>query len=266
MYESKKSRFLGDTPTHISKGQLFDYFLYTFEFLWTSPTYDTYKESISVHFKRRLDALKDKQEKPLTIGQEWWALVFFALKDLAESERYAYSTETIQFIINRIHILSDDELENYANSINDVLYDEVPDILVIRPLEVEKLNSDAYQKGKVLAYFLERKEEFLLTFKKHLEEKDIEKMYINQLALNDKAINEPFTDLWRSYFEMFTGYSIAMFDMVLKLPQQTEEFKEQLLKEVNLVFLIASVKNSSKIDAINSELTELLRPLYLKEE
>jgi hypothetical protein len=134
----------------------------------------------------------------------------------------------------------------------------------IRPLEIQKLGSDAYQNDYVLAYFLDRKDAFLQLFKTHLKENDIEKMYINQLSINDKKLNEQFTDFWNGYFEIFTGFSISMFDMVLNSPQKTKEYREQVLKEVNLVFLIASVKNNSKIDTLNKELSELLKALYLK--
>ncbi|PLS19653.1 hypothetical protein CVD28_04350 [Bacillus sp. M6-12] len=264
-YESKKIRFLGETPTHIEQEKVLDYFLYTFEFIWTAPAYDIYKDSIPVHFKNLLDELKARQEQPLTLGQEWWALVLLALKDLAEAEKYAYPTETIQFILNRIHTLTDSELEDYCNSINNAFYDEMPDVLSIRPLEVQKVHSDAYQNDFVLAYFLDKKEAFLNVFQKHMKEKDIEKMYINQLTVNKKEINEQFTDFWNTYFEIYTGFSISMYDMVSQHPQKTLEYREQVLKEVNLVFLIASLKNNAKMDALNNQLTELVRPLYLKD-
>lgn len=262
IYETKKSCYLGKAPTHIEKDKLVEYFLYTFEFIWTSPAYEANKESILSRFKQRLSELRKKNESPLSLAHEWWALGLFALKDLVEFENRFFAVETIQYLLNRLHTLSEEELEDYINSLNNVLADEVPDVLSIRPLEIQPLQSDADQNDKVLAYFLESKEPFLSVFKKHLVQKDIESLYINQLAVNDKKMNYQFTNFWNSYFEIFVGFSLSMFDMVRHAPEFTAEKSEQLIKEINLVFLITSVKNREKIDRLNNELTELLKPLY----
>ena len=264
-YESRKILFLGQTPTHIKKEQILDYFLYTFEFVWTAPTYEQHRDNIRGHFKGLLDEVKAKHEQELTIGQEWWSLVLLSLKDLAGAENFSYSTKTIQFLLDKITTLSNEELEDYANSINNIFYDEMPDVLSLRPLEVEVLRSDASKNDKFLAYFLDRREAFQSVFETMLEREDIEMMYMNELAVNEEGINEQFTDFWNTYFEIFTGFSISMFDVASQAPQKDRAFREQVLKEVNLVFLIASVKNNSKIDELNEKLCELLRPLYLED-
>lgn len=265
MYETKKLLFLGKTPTHIHQEQILDYFLYTFEFVWTAPTYGQYRENIRGHFKGLIDEVKSKHEPELTIGQEWWSLVLLALKDLAGAENFSYSTKTIQFLLDKITSLSDEELEEYANAINNIFYDEMPDVLSLRPLEIEELRSDASKNDKFLAYFLERRDRIQSIFEDMLVREDIEMMYMNELAVNEHGVNEQFTDFWNTYFEIFTGFSISMFAMASQAPQKDKAFREQVLKEVNLVFLIASVKNNSKIDELNSKLCDMLRPLYLED-
>jgi hypothetical protein len=264
-YESRENRYIGLTPTHVPQEQLLDYFLYSFEFVWTAPVFDTYKHSIRGHFKGLLEELKGRQEKPFTIGQEWWSLVLLALKDLAHTEKYSFSTETIQFLLNSVHTLTDVELEDYANSINNIFFAEMPDVMSLRPLEISPLSSDASKNDHVIAYFLEHKDAFLEVFTRILTEADIEKMYINELTMNEDGISEAFTTFWNVYYEIFTGFSISMFDMVKQTPENEKAYREQVLREVNLVFLIASVKNNTKIDKLNDELTKLILPLYFQD-
>lgn len=265
MYETKKTLFLGKTPTHIHQEQILDYFLYTFEFVWTAPTYEQYRDNIRGHFKGLLDEVKAKHEEELTIGQEWWSLILLSLKDLAGAENFSYSTKTIQFLLDKITALSNEELEDYANSLNNVFYDEMPDILSLRPLEVEELRSDASQNDTLLSYFLDRREAFQDVFETMLVREDINMMYMNELSVNPDGINEQFTDFWNTYFEIFTGFSISMFDLTSQSPQKDKAYRENLLKEANLIFVIASVKNNRKINELNKKLCDLLRPLYLKD-
>jgi hypothetical protein len=263
VYPIKEFRLLGKTPTHILREKLLDYFLYVFEINWCSPVYQEKQENVKAHFEKALNELKS-QNHELSLGQEWWALVLFSLKDFAMFYRSPFSVQTIQFVLQRIYALQDEELEEYCNAIHYALNMELPEILAIRPLEIQVLQSDVYEEEPEVAFFLNKKEELKQIFSNQLKSTDIKKEYLQQFLMNDEEINLSFTDFWSSFLDVFIIYSLSMLYLMSESQFMFDDDIEELLKEVHLVFLTASIKKKSSIHKLNKELTEIIKPLYIQ--
>lgn len=258
-YESKDTGYLGKTPKHISKEQIFDYFIYTFEYMWSAPAFNVYGNNVVVHYKALLESLKSNHE--LTIGQQWWALVFFALKDLSEDAELTYAKETILFVINRIHTLSNEELEHYANIINDGLSEQVYDVMTVRPLELSNLESQSIGTDVFMDTLLKNKDAFINIFKENLVIDDIDMMYLNRILVNDKKINEQFSDFWSTFNEMYMGLVVAMKDIYGKSHPESEGLRDEHLQDLNLTILLLALKNHSKIDQVKNQLLALTKSI-----
>ncbi|WCK56959.1 hypothetical protein PP175_27600 (plasmid) [Aneurinibacillus sp. Ricciae_BoGa-3] len=259
-YQSVKIRFLGEAPQHIKEEDLLDYFLYTFEMVWVAPVFDGYRNKIRTHFEELLTKLR-KRHPHLSVQKQWWSLVLIALQDFAEKDSFPYAHQTIGKLLNSLDEMNEEELTDYCNDINHSFSNELPEVIGIRPSEVENLQSDSYQNDYPLAYLLDRKDKFITLFAQHLEQKDIKPLFIGRVTV--KEINrEKFTDFWKTYFDIFVGYSLSMLEMMNQSTTVTEEEIQSFVRQSNMVFLINSVKNVSKIDKLNSDITQSLMPLY----
>lgn len=255
---------LGQAPKHITEKELVRYFLYAFEFSWCGKVFESIRDNIESFYSQQLQDIKSKVLHPLLIQQEWWALVLIALKELSTSEKLRYAQETIQFLLNHLDILSEEELMRMANSINDVFFEQMPDALYLRPLVMKSLHSDAPELDKSLSYFLNHKERFLSMIQQVLEQSDVESNYVNQMTLKDKSISEQYSDFWGVYFELFTEFGSAMYEMMINTIDNFSSIDEckEVLKDMIYAFAIMSIQNNQKINMFLSQSFEIIFPLY----
>lgn len=247
---------LGKSPKHIPTDLLLDYFIYTFEHNWFFPTFDAYRSKIDVHFKSQLNDLRANQE--LTLGQEWWSLVLFALKDLAEGENLSYATETIQFLINRIHTLSEEELEEYANSINSSFSEQMPSTLSIRPREVINLESDAKKNYVAFNQLIKKKEVVIELLKENLETSDIAEGF-NKHSYQTQINTD---EIWSVFFDYYMESLLSMHIILTEDYVEDEKELENLLYLCHSSFLTEAIIDSSKINNLCKALSNIVRPIF----
>lgn len=256
MFVKTKNLPLGKSPKHISKDLLLDYFIYTFEPTWFFRTFDNFRGQIEVHFKSQLNDLKTNQE--LTFEQEWWVLILFALKDLVEGENLSYATETIQFLINRIHTLSNEDLEEYANSINSSLFEQMPTILTIRPSEISNLESDAKNDDVAFNHLIEKKQIIIEILKEHVKINNIAESFTKRSY--EKQINK--YEIWNVIFEYYLECILYMHLTLGEDYIEDERELENLLYLSHVSFLTEVIIDSSNIDTLCKALSNVVNPIF----
>lgn len=262
-YQSQKNRFIGIAPTNIKEEDLMDYFLYIFEFVWSSPIFDEHRGDLGKYFEKHLAEITEKNVN-LSFQKKWWALVLIALRDISDAEDFLFSIETINFILKSIQSLKEEELEEYANNINHTLYEQMPDVLAIRPLELDTLKSDAVKDDDVLMYLLGKEAQIVKIISKSLKQKDINIDYLCEVLLNNKKITSKFSTFWRAYYESFIGYSLSIFS-ILSDNIETVRGQAQIveaLKQSNLMFFTSSIFEKEKAEKVNNEIFNVLKSFY----
>lgn len=261
----EKPLLLGKAPTHVPEEELISYFLYAFEFAWNSPAFETRKNQLAPYFIQEAQSLVPAYDQ-LSLSKKWWLYVMIALRDITHDNDIKFGKETILYVIRQIERLSEEELELYVNDMQNAFYEEVPDILVIRPLELERLQNSILDEDPYLGFFLEQKEPILKVMKKYLKQKDVDKEYINHLTLNDKTILAKYTDFWNVYFEIFTNFFLSMYDFQMPYEKEDGVEEKDVVEEMIMIFFIASVNSKTKIEELTSELLEVILPIMEKSD
>jgi len=251
-------KLIGQAPTHISQDLLLDYFLYTFEFSWNSPIFEEKKSKLDVEFKKKAQTLFPEYES-FSVARQWWLYVLIAFQEITEHQELEYGKFTVSHILKRFPVLSETSLERQINEMQHAFYDEIPDILLVRPLELKVLKNSTVEHDLNLPFFIENKDRFLKILGKHLNQKDINKEYIERFVLTNKKRLRQFSTFWNGYYEIFINYLLSMYDF--KMPEEMEDKEEEveLMQELVILFLVASVTNKAKIEDLSDEWTELLR-------
>lgn len=255
--EIKKYKLLGKYPSHIPETDLLDYFIHAFEITWTSPAYEKVDTSIKQYLKTLLLSLTEKQS--LSKEQTWWALVLFVLRDLCIEDKFLYAVETINALLNKIFKLSDMELEEYCNQIDNAVKLELTSALVIRPLEVINLNADIVQVDGILKKILEKQTNLIDVFSKCLNQNDISTQYIEAFMFNDKKIRNKFFSFWETYLELFICHYLSMHEKFEETPQlDSLNMRCKQILNSKFTFFKMSIKNKDKIAVLNKKITQIL--------
>lgn len=252
-----KEMYLGETPTNINKENFMNYFLYVYEFNWTSECFSKIQD-IELFFTKKLDELEEKLECELSVEKKWWALTLLSLNEYAKYDELIYSLNVIESIFNKFKILSVQEIELYVNLINSSQYGELPEVLSVRPLAIRDINSNITHGDKEFERMLDNSDRFIKIFKKNLLQRDIFKDYLSQILVNKRKTNKEFTGFWESYFEIYLGFILTLTDMLdAPIKEISKNYREDILG-ISSVFLISSIENKEKIDKLNEELSEVL--------
>lgn len=253
-------KLIGKAPTHIESEQLLDYFLYVFEFSWSSLVFDEKKDALVEFFTEQAKVWHPNYEEH-SIEKRWWLYVLLALNEITEDQKVEYGKLTVQNLIKKLPTLSGDLLEKQVNEIQHAFYDEIPDILTVRPLELRTLENTTLEHDRYLPFFVDNKDHFVNLFKKHLRQKDISKEYFERFIMSSRKRLRQFSTYWDGYYEIFITYFISLYDF--RMPQEIEDKEEEydLLLEMVILFLVASVMDKPKIEDLADEMTEKLKEL-----
>lgn len=256
--EKSGMRLIGKAPTHIEKNELLDYFLYVFEFSWNSPVFDEKKGILDKHFMETAKSFYPEYES-FSLAKQWWLYVLIAMKEITEDEQLKYGIATVDYLLSRLGVLSENTLESQINEVQHAFYDEIPDVLLVRPLELEVLENSTIEHDVHLPFFVKNKDRFVHVFEKHLRQKDIDKEYFERFTMTNTKRLRKFSTFWEGYYEIFINYFVSLYDF--RMPQEMDSIEEEydLLEELVILFLVASVINKPKIEEVVDELTEILK-------
>lgn len=257
---TKKSgmRLIGKAPTHIEKEDLLDYFLYAFEFSWNSPIFEDRKSKLDEVFKNKAESLFPDYES-FSVERTWWLYVLIGLQEITYHQELEFGKETVDYLLKRFTALSEEALEQQINEIQHAFYDEIPDILLVRPLELKALQNSTIEHDKYLPFFIENHERMVKVIQKHLNQKDIDKDYFERFTMTNKKRLRKFSSFWNGYYEIFTNYFLSIYNFQMPLEPQEIEEELELIEEMIILFLVASVVNKPKIEPLAYDLTEILR-------
>lgn len=262
-YASTPNHYLGKPNFKESSIDLVEYFMYIFEFIWVSEAFDSYRPHIKERLEGMLEQVKSQYHNELPLEKQWWILILLVLRDLATHSQFSYSVHAINYVFHHLEEISVEELEDYANTINDSFSTEIMDYLSVRPLEMRTMQSDVYNQDIQMQFFLNKKETLLSIFQSFVEEKDIDKSYISKYASNPKEITQKYTTFWNLFFEIYTGFSLSVYDVQQEASPMKEKELEEILRQTNQVFLTSVLHKQKVIDALNEKLIQELKPLYL---
>jgi hypothetical protein len=251
-------RLIGKAPTHIDESDLLDYFLYVFEFSWNCPVFEEKKATLDEYFIERAKSFYPDYES-FSLSKQWWLYILIAMKDVTEDQQLKYGITTVDYLISRLPVVSERMLEDQINEIQNAFYDEIPDVMLVRPMELEVLENSTIQHDMHLPFFIENKEHFVKVFEKHLRQKDIDKEYFERFTMTNTKRLRKFSTFWEGYYEIFINYFISLYDF--RMPQEMESIEEEydLLEELVTLFLVASIINKPKIEEVVDEITEILK-------
>jgi len=248
---------VGKTPTHIEREDLLDYFLYVFEFSWNNVAHESKKSQLRKHFETEsIKFVSDIHALPKE--KLWWLYVLIALKDIAETDEVEYGKATILHFLNKIEKLSEEQLVEYANEIQHGFYYELPESLVIRPLELVALGNKMAEEDPYLKFFFEKKEEMIKALTKHLRQKDVDSGYFNNITLNDRKLTRKFSSFWDTYYEIFLNYFLSMYDFQMIQTEIDESEEHDVLREMLFIFFIASIENKLKIEPLIDDFFDIM--------
>lgn len=259
----KDEVLLGYAPEHIEQQDLLPYFVYCFEFSWTYPMFEEKNKNMIAYFEEKFREEK-KDFASLTLEQKWWLCVLIAIRDIAQYYHSEYAVYVIQQLLNRFERIDANLLSYYCNFLQSILIDELPEVLVIRPMELKKLGSTLPDQEPTLAFMMEQRDQVLASLKKYLRQKDLEKEYLDSVLVNDRRILRKFSNLWDAYYETFIHFFISVYDYQLVPQKMKKEKMKQAIQELILAFFAASISSKDKIEHILHEITPLFDPLVEK--
>lgn len=250
-------RALGSTPVHIKKEDLLDYFLYTFELTWNHDNHSNIRQ-MKEDYVREARQFQPNYEN-LELGQLWWFIVLIGLREVAKKEELLYTQSTIEHLLKKAHVLSEDKLFRYANEIHIPLYRDIPDALLMRYVEMERLSSDSLEKDPYARFFLPRRKEIVRVFKKHLNQKDLKAEYVEEYFSSDLKRLRKFSNFWDAFFDLFVYYFVTLYEFkAFDHPDDTVEF--EVMDELLIAFLITALneEEGKTMEALSEDLLDIL--------
>lgn len=259
MKAEKTGMFLiGKAPNHIEQTDLLDYFLYVFEFSWNTPIFEERKENLPQYFTEMA-----KQHYPdyetFSLAKQWWLYILIGMHDIAKDQETHYGIATVEHIIKKLPVMSESLLERQVNEVQHAFYDEIPDLLLVRPLELENLQNSTIKHDNHLPFFIQNKERFIAIFEKHLRQKDINREYFERFTMTSRKRLRKFSSFWEGYYEIFINYFVTLYDFRMPLEMESKEEEFDLLEEMTIQFLVASVNTKPRIEDAVDDIMVILK-------
>lgn len=251
---------LGQAPTHIEKEDILPFFAYAYELSWTLPMFADKKDRMLAYLQEEV-AKESIDNDEFSAEKRWWLYVLIAMREIVKYHSAEFAFQTIQHVIHRIKHIPEQSLLRYANIIQSIMLREIPDVLVIRPLELQTVNSVLVDTDESTQFFLEKKEDIIKVIKKHLIQRDLQKEYFDGILMKDRSIMRKFSNMWNAFFEVFMHFFLSVYDYRLSPEKMEVDELEEAIKELILVFLVASVANKEKIDALHTDLHEIMKEI-----
>lgn len=262
--KKRELQIIGKAPMDIEKESILSYFLHVFEFTWSTLAYENKRENLNAYFSEQANLLKPNHAT-LSAKKEWWLYILITFRDVALYNSLDYAVGTVENMIKRIDFMSEELLERQVNELQNAFYHEVPDILLMRPLEMERLSCSIAEADHFLLFFLQNKEKFVSILEKMLRQKDIKKDYYEEFMRTGKKINKEYSSFWNGYYEIFIHYFISLYDFFM--PFQTESFEEERdsVEKMILSFFTTSVATKEKIEDVSDEFLLILEK-FIRED
>ncbi|WPS85373.1 hypothetical protein SMD22_01725 (plasmid) [Brevibacillus halotolerans] len=249
---------LGQAPKHIEKADILPFFVYAYEFTWTLPMFIEKKDRMLTYLQEEIER-ESIDINDLSTERRWWLFVLIAMREIAKYHSAEFAMQTVQYVLSRIMHIPEQSLLHYANIIQSVMIREIPDVLIIRPLELQTVKSVFEYTDELVQFLLAKKNDFLKVIKKHLIQRDLQKEYLDGILIKDRNIMRKFSNMWNVYFEVFIQFFVSVYDYRLSPEKMGAEDLDKAINELILIFLIASVENKEKIDNLHSELHDIMR-------
>lgn len=249
---------LGDVPKEIEKEDVLSYFLYTFELSWKHPMFDDKRGFMMNYFLGEFQ--KDEIDfESLSHERKWWLCVLTAMREIAKHNNAEFAIQTIQHVIRTLPSADPVSIRDYVNMIHSIALQEFLDVLIVRPLEMERVNSLFARTDKTIRFFLDKRDEIVNVFQKHITSKDFQKLYFDEVLLKDRSIMKKYTNDMDMLFEFFLHYFTSIYDYRINPEQMDEKELEKSVKELVLIFMIATIKTKSKIDKLHEEVYAVIK-------
>ncbi|MFF2531450.1 hypothetical protein ACFVS2_21320 [Brevibacillus sp. NPDC058079] len=251
---------LGQAPNHIEQTDILPYFVYAYELSWTLPMFIDKKDRMISYLQTEVENESIDIDK-LSNEKRWWLYSLITMREIAKYHEVEFAQQTIQHVISRIQFIPQDYLLRYANIIQYVMLRELPDVLVIRPLEFQAVKSEIANTDESVQFILGKKDALIKVIKKHLIQRDLQKEYFDGMLMKDRSIMRKFSNMWNAYFEVFMHSFIATYDYSLSPENMNVEELDKAISDIVLIFLVTSIENKEKIDDLHVELYEIMKDI-----
>lgn len=248
----------GDVPKGIEKEDVLSYFLYACELSWKHPMFDE-KRAYMMNFflgEFQSDGIDFENLSP---ERKWWLCVLTAMREIARHNKAEFAVHTIQHIIRTLPSSDPVIIRDYVNMIHSIALEEFPEVLIIRPLEMERVNSVFVKNDLTVKFFLSKHDEIVEVFQKHITSRDFQKLYFDEVLLEDRTIMKKYTNDMSMLFEFFMHYFISIYDYRINPDQMEAKELEKAVKELVLIFMVATIKTKSKIDKLHEAVYEVIK-------
>lgn len=259
-------RFLGEAPEKVEKEDLLDYFLYVFEFSWTMDVYKDKKDHIKDFFTNTANQLFP-QFHEFPVSKMWWSYALIAMREMTEYEGMVFGNKTVNYLIKKIPMYSNKLLTRQINELQLAFYHQVPEHLLIRPLECPNLDCDFEMYNVHYPFFLQNKKTLIKIFEKNLRQKDVDKHYLSRFSKESMKRLRQFSTFWNGYYELFVLYFVYLYHYQMMQAEYMDEKdfrEEELVEEMVILFLTSSISSQERVEKTALEITEFLKDNFLK--
>ncbi|WCF11442.1 hypothetical protein NDS46_31285 (plasmid) [Paenibacillus thiaminolyticus] len=254
--------FLGKAPIHINKEDMLSYFVYAYEFTWTYPMFLENKDRIIEFIQERInEEFIDIQS--LSGDQRWWLFVFITMREILSYYSAEYGFQTVQYLIQKIHLTSTDSLCLYANIIHYIMMNSIPDVLVLRPLEMKAVQTALSDVDQYVDFFMDKQDALIEVIRKNVNQKDFKKGYLDEILMKDRSILRKYSNMYNAYFEVFMHFFISVFDYKIAPEKMSREDLEKAISELVLLFVATSVEKP-KVEALHRDLFGIVKDIQNK--
>lgn len=199
------------TPTikEVSLDNIIDEFLYYYSFLsyYTIEGLDIYQ--LKKDLLCTINTIEKRKNIKLSEKHIWWLLALDYMRFLGDRHELYLIIDTTTTLINKIDLLSEEELIEYANLLNNSLYTEIGEGLRVRPLLAKDIHSDSIIEHKYFEKWIGLKDSVLSIIQSELDKKDFTNKLLNRELDVLNTLNIKF-DEWDIFYEIFISHIVAL--------------------------------------------------------
>lgn len=251
---------LGKAPTHIAKEDLLSYFVYAYELSWTLPMFRSKKDKMMEFIEQEIKK-ESIDTDALSVEKQWWLFVFITFREMLTYHSAEFAFQTVQHLIRQMSSASEESLCLYANMVHSIMMKDLPDVLVVRPLEMKPIQTILAESDLSVVFFMDRHEAIVKVIRKHINQKDLKLSYFGELLMKDRSILRKFSNIYNVYFEVLMHFFISTYDYKMSPQEMTPEVLEKAISDLVLLFVAASVETKPKIEGLHKDLFEIVKEI-----
>lgn len=217
MYESymefsEKTFLLGeDTPKELSKTIecLIDNFLYTYSYLGLAAEDFFSIKELKIKLLEGITSLKNYAS--LSDEQRWWGISLIYFKIATTNHNIYFLDGVIDTLLDKLHDLSEEELVEYCNEMNDACGSLIGFDLRIRP---SCNNNNKTYISEILFKTAKNKDRVVSILKENFTLKEVtsDAVFREQIIISNFHVNK---DPWMCVFDIFAGQILAITESTL---------------------------------------------------